>query len=259
MSSGPGSRSTSHARRHRHCAGARLGGAGHSFPPFVSVALSVVAVLGLLVHLPGVGLGSRPSSAMPSPSIAGTRMRNPVARHHVATSAGSSSGSAPSSASRSSFRPAPCAARRPWALVSSPWPGSPAAQILYTGDGRHISLFVARKPSRPLPRKASTSSTAASVHVRARSQQRRVVGGPKAPVRRGVLGWIRGSPGARRALHAESAQPASEATRSDVNASARVARAGLGRGPAPSTRGSKQEGSMNLRIAVSPWASRSAP
>ena len=29
--------------------------------------------------------------------------------------------------------------------------GRPAAQILYKGDGRHISLFVARKPSRPLP------------------------------------------------------------------------------------------------------------
>jgi anti-sigma factor RsiW len=29
--------------------------------------------------------------------------------------------------------------------------GRPAAQILYTGDGRHIALFVARKPSRPLP------------------------------------------------------------------------------------------------------------
>jgi hypothetical protein len=29
--------------------------------------------------------------------------------------------------------------------------GRPAAQILYTGDGRHISLFVARKPSRSLP------------------------------------------------------------------------------------------------------------
>ena len=29
--------------------------------------------------------------------------------------------------------------------------GRPAAQILYAGDGRHISLFVARKPSRSLP------------------------------------------------------------------------------------------------------------
>jgi anti-sigma factor RsiW len=29
--------------------------------------------------------------------------------------------------------------------------GRPAAQILYAGDGRHISLFVAHKPSPPLP------------------------------------------------------------------------------------------------------------
>jgi len=29
--------------------------------------------------------------------------------------------------------------------------GRPAAQILYSGDGDHISLFVARKPSRSLP------------------------------------------------------------------------------------------------------------
>jgi anti-sigma factor RsiW len=122
------------------------------FTAVVSGALSVVAVLILLVHLPGGGLSESPV------------LTDAVAEHHRYTDAASPSlgitvadvrrleqwiGSQlgltlklPAGAVRGA---APVGAR----VVAVA--GRPAAQILYTGDGRHISLFVARKPSRPLP------------------------------------------------------------------------------------------------------------
>ena len=122
------------------------------FLAVVSGALSVIAVLILLVHLPGGGLSESPV------------LTDAVAEHHRYTDAASPSlditvadvrrleqwiGSQlgltvklPASAVRGA---APVGAR----VVAVA--GRPAAQILYIGDGRQISLFVARKPSRPLP------------------------------------------------------------------------------------------------------------
>ena len=148
----PRSRSTSHARPHRHCAGARHGGAARSFSPSSSGALSVVAVLILLVHLPGGGLSESPV------------LTDAVAEHRRYSDAGIAICSAspsptsparavgrlPGWASRSSFRPAPRAARRPWALASSPWPGAPPPSSLYGRWTPHLAL---RGPEavRPLP------------------------------------------------------------------------------------------------------------
>ena len=122
------------------------------FPAVVSGVLSVVAVLVLLVHLPSVGLSESPV------------LTDAVAEHRRYTDAetpslgitvadvrpleqwiGSQLGltvKLPAGAARGE---APVGAR----VVAVA--GRPAAQILYAGDGRHISLFVARKPSRPLP------------------------------------------------------------------------------------------------------------
>ena len=122
------------------------------FPAVVTGALSMVAVLALLVHLPGGGLSESPI------------LTDAVAEHRRYTDAeppslgitvadvrpleqwiGSQLGltiKLPAGAARGE---APVGAR----VVAVA--GRPAAQILYTGDGRHISLFVARKPSRPLP------------------------------------------------------------------------------------------------------------
>jgi anti-sigma factor RsiW len=122
------------------------------FPAVVSGALSVVAVLVLLVHLPGSGLSESPI------------LTDAVAEHRRYTDAGTPPlgitvtdvrrleqwiGSRleltvklPAGAARGE---APAGAR----VVAVA--GRPAAQILYTGDGHHISLFVTRKPSRPLP------------------------------------------------------------------------------------------------------------
>jgi anti-sigma factor RsiW len=122
------------------------------FPAVVTGALSMVAVLVLLVHLPGGGLSESPI------------LTDAVAEHRRYTDAeppslgitvadvrpleqwiGSQLGltiKLPAGAARGEV---PVGAR----VVAVA--GRPAAQILYTGDGRHISLFVARKPSRPLP------------------------------------------------------------------------------------------------------------
>ena len=122
------------------------------FPAVVTGALSMVAVLVLLVHLPGGGLSESPI------------LTDAVAEHRRYTDAeppslgitvadvrpleqwiGSQLGltiKLPAGAARGEV---PVGAR----VVAVA--GRPAAQILYAGDGRHISLFVARKPSRPLP------------------------------------------------------------------------------------------------------------
>jgi anti-sigma factor RsiW len=122
------------------------------FPAVVSGALSLVAVLVLLVHLPGGGLGESPIladavvehrrySVAETPSLGIT-----VADvHRLEQWIGAQLGlkvKLPAGAARGE---APVGAR----VVAVA--GRPAAQILYAGDGRHISLFVARKPSRPLP------------------------------------------------------------------------------------------------------------
>jgi anti-sigma factor RsiW len=122
------------------------------FRAAVTGALSVVAVLVLLVHLPGGGLSESPI------------LTDAVAEHRRYTDAetpslgitvadvgpleqwiGSQLGltvKLPAGAVRGA---APVGAR----VVTVA--GRPAAQVLYAGDGRQISLFVARKPSRPLP------------------------------------------------------------------------------------------------------------
>jgi anti-sigma factor RsiW len=121
-------------------------------PAVVSGALSVVVLLLLLVHLPGGELSESPILA------------DAVAEHHRYTVAETPSHGItvadvrrleqwiasqlgltvklPAGAARGE---APVGAR----VVAVA--GRPTAQILYAGDGRHISLFVARKPSRSLP------------------------------------------------------------------------------------------------------------
>jgi anti-sigma factor RsiW len=122
------------------------------FPAVVSGALSVVAVLLLLVHFPGGGLSEAPiltdavaehrrytDAETPSLGITVTdvrRLERWIGSHLGFTV------KLPASAARGE---APVGAR---AVAVA---GRPAAQILYTGDGRHISLFVARRPSRSLP------------------------------------------------------------------------------------------------------------
>jgi anti-sigma factor RsiW len=122
------------------------------FPAVVSGALSVVAVLVVLVHLPGGGLGESPILA----DALAEHRRYTVAEtpslgitvadvHRLEQWIGSQLGlkvKLPAGAARGE---APVGAR----VVAVA--GRPAAQILYAGDGRHISLFVARKPLRPLP------------------------------------------------------------------------------------------------------------
>jgi len=122
------------------------------FPAVVTGALSVVAVLVLLVHLPGGGLSESPiltdavaehrrytHGETPSLGITVTDVRR---LEQWIGSRLDLTVKLPAGAARGE---APVGAR----VVSVA--GRPAAQILYTGDGDHISLFVARKPSRPLP------------------------------------------------------------------------------------------------------------
>ena len=122
------------------------------FPAVVTGALSMVAVLVLLVHLPGGGLSESPiltdavaehrrytDGGTPALGITGTDVRRleqwigSRLELTVKLPAGAARGEAPVGA-------------RVVAVA-----GRPAAQILYIGDGHHISLFVARKPSRSLP------------------------------------------------------------------------------------------------------------
>jgi anti-sigma factor RsiW len=122
------------------------------FPAVVAGTLSVVVLLALLVHLPGVGLSESPILAdavaehrrysdaeTPSLGIADAdvgRLEQWIGSRlglTVKLPAGAARGEAPVGA-------------RVVAVA-----GRPAAQVLYSGDGRRISLFVARKPSRSLP------------------------------------------------------------------------------------------------------------
>jgi anti-sigma factor RsiW len=122
------------------------------FPGVVGGGLSVVAMLVLLVQLPGGELSESPILAdavaehrrytvaeTPSHGITVAdvrRLEQWIASQlelTVKLPVGAGHGEAPVGA-------------RVVAMA-----GRPAAQILYAGDGRHISLFVARKPSRSLP------------------------------------------------------------------------------------------------------------
>jgi anti-sigma factor RsiW len=122
------------------------------FPGVVTGPLCMVAVLVLLVHLPGGGLSESPI------------LTDAVAEHRRYTDAeppslgitvadvrpleqwiGSQLGLTIKLPAGTAGGEVPVGAR----VVAVA--GRPAAQILYTGDGRHISLFVARKPSRSLP------------------------------------------------------------------------------------------------------------
>jgi anti-sigma factor RsiW len=122
------------------------------FPAIVSGALSMVAVLVLLVHVPRGGLSESPiltdvvaehrryiGAETPSLGVTVTDVRR--LEQWIGSQLGLTV-KLPAGAARGE---APVGAR----VVAVA--GRPAAQILYTGDGRHISLFVARKPSRPLP------------------------------------------------------------------------------------------------------------
>jgi anti-sigma factor RsiW len=122
------------------------------FPGVVGGALSVIAVLVLFVLLPGGGLSESPILA------------DAVAEHHRYTVAETSShGIAVADVRRLEQWIAsqvgltvklPVGAARGEAPVGArvvAVAGRPAAQILYAGDGHHISLFVVRKPSSSLP------------------------------------------------------------------------------------------------------------
>ena len=120
------------------------------YPAVVGGALSVVAVLVLLVHLPG-GLGESPI------------LGDAVAEHHRYTDPETPHGITVADVRRLEQWIAsqlgltvklPAGAARGEAPVGArvvAVAGRPAAQILYSGDGRHLSLFVARKPARSLP------------------------------------------------------------------------------------------------------------
>ena len=122
------------------------------FPAVISCALSVVAVLLLLVHFPGDGLSESPIlmdavaehrryADAETPSLGITVADARRLEQWIGSQLGLTV-KLPAGAVRGAV---PVGAR----VVAVA--GRPAAQILYTGDGRHISLFVARKPSRPLP------------------------------------------------------------------------------------------------------------
>ena len=163
------------------------------YPAVVSGALSVVVLLLLLVHLPGGGLSESPILAdavaehrrytdAETPSLGITVADVGRLEQWIASQLGLTV-KLPAGAARGE---APVGAR----VVAVA--GRPAAQILYAGDGRHISLFVARKPSRSLPEEGEHIIDGREVYTSALgAQPPRVVGGPKAPVPRGVLGRTR--------------------------------------------------------------------
>jgi len=122
------------------------------FPAVVAGSSSAIALLVLFVHLPGEGLSESPvlvdavaehrrytEAEAASPGLAVSdvgRLEHWIASHlglTVKIPAGAARGEAP-------------VGIRAVAVA-----GRPAAQIVYAGDGRRLSLFVARKPSRPLP------------------------------------------------------------------------------------------------------------
>jgi anti-sigma factor RsiW len=208
----------------------------------VSGALSVVAALVPFVHLPGGGLGESPVLAdavaehrrytdAESPSLGITVADVGGLEQWVGSQLGLTV-KLPAGAVRGAV---PVGAR----VVAVA--GRPAAQILYAGDGRHISLFVARKPSRPLPGEGEHIINGREVYTTTLGANN--------------VGWWED----RRHLYLvvssaqpedllalaelcklESAQPASEAARSDANAAAEGRRSGSrALGPAASTRESK--------------------